>query len=246
MALGIGALGMDAEDGLARLGDFVALAGCAAVQTSDGAALPDYVQASGTLVPEIHVLYGIDVQGEMTGAWRFEANADAGPIKLSVLAHDLLEANGSDEVAVVLVAEAAGLVGAALRQSPAHEESKVGTYTVPEIRDWLSLTPEPEYVRSLALIAGVISRRAGSALASQLRPMNGVPDLQAHFHAAVFPYRPLKRGRLQIRDAVSLCFESGHVLAVLHLLRDSRPVVGAGESELLRGCCWTGPIRQPR
>ncbi|MCX6624271.1 MAG: STAS domain-containing protein [Acidobacteria bacterium] len=243
-ALGIGALDVNAEECLARLGDFVALAGCAAVQTSDGTAMPDYVQASGTLVPDIHVLYAIDVQGELTGACRFEANADAGPIRLSSLASDLLEASGSDEAAVVLVAETAALVGSTLRQSPGQEGSKVGVFTVPEIRDWLSFTPEPEYVRSLALIVGVISRRAGSALAAQLRPVNGAPGLEGHFHAVVFAYRPLKRGSLKLREAVNLCFESGQVIAVLHLLGDPRPIVGAGESELLRGFCWTGPIRQ--
>jgi len=29
---------------------------------------------------------------------------------------------------------------------------------------------------------------------------------------------------------------------VLHLLRDDRPTIGAGESELFGGACWLGPI----
>lgn len=243
MALGIGALGVNAEDCLARLGDFIALDGCAAVQTSDGAPLPDYVQASGTMVPGIHVLYGIDVQGELTGACRFEAQAEAGPVKLSALARGLLEATGSDELAIVLIAEAAGLVGASLRQSPAAQESRYGNYSVPEIREWLSYTPEPEYVRSLALVAGVISTRPGSAMSAQLRAIDGEADLQGHLHAAVFAYRALKRGRLKLYDAVNQCFGSGQAMAVLHLLSDSRAIAGAGESEFLRGFCWTGPVR---
>lgn len=241
MALGIGALDVNAEDCLGRLGDFVALAGCAAVHTSDGTAIPDYVQASGTLVPDIHVLYAIDVRGELTGACRFEA--EGAGIRFSTLAADLLETSGAEEAAVIIVAEAAGLVGATLRQSPGVAENKVGVYTVPEVREWLSFTPEPEYVRSLALIAGVVSRKTDSALAAQLRPVEGAPGLLGHFHAAVFAYRPLKRGRLTLGEAVGRCFESGQVMAVLHLVSDPRPIVGAGESELLRGFCWMGAVR---
>ena len=31
---------------------------------------------------------------------------------------------------------------------------------------------------------------------------------------------------------------------VLHLLTDDRDVTGAGETELVRGACWMGPIAE--
>jgi len=41
---------------------------------------------------------------------------------------------------------------------------------------------------------------------------------------------------------VTALFEGETLLGVLHLLHDDRPIVGAGDSELVRGACWIGPI----
>ena len=37
-------------------------------------------------------------------------------------------------------------------------------------------------------------------------------------------------------------FEAERLQGVLHLLADDREIAGAGQSELVRGACWTGPI----
>ena len=47
-----------------------------------------------------------------------------------------------------------------------------------------------------------------------------------------------------MRTAVRGVFDAGGLQAVLHLLADDRAAAGAAESELLRGACWVGPIRQ--
>jgi hypothetical protein len=65
--------------------------------------------------------------------------------------------------------------------------------------------------------------------------------VSAHFHAAAFGYRPLPKGRLDLRAAVKGLFEGGGLQAVLHVLADDREG-GAAESELLRGACWVGPV----
>ena len=36
-------------------------------------------------------------------------------------------------------------------------------------------------------------------------------------------------------------FETESLLGVLHLLNDTREVVGIGQSEFIRGACWAGP-----
>jgi hypothetical protein len=41
---------------------------------------------------------------------------------------------------------------------------------------------------------------------------------------------------------VSKYFTQQRVRAVLHLLTDDRGVTGAGESEFLRGICWSSPV----
>jgi Ser/Thr protein kinase RdoA (MazF antagonist) len=112
------------------------------------------------------------------------------------------------------------------------------------VRDWLSFTPEPEHSRSTALVVGVATREAGPALAPFVRTLMGksAPELQGHFHAAVVPYRPLPGGAVELAATVSHLFEPGRIETILHLLGDSRPILGAGESTFTRGAIWYVPL----
>src|SRR4029079_5896959 len=76
-----------------------------------------------------------------------------------------------------------------------------------------------------------------------LRPMTTDGGLHGHFHAAVFPYRPLKKRTLDFHASIREQCECGMIQDVLHLLRDDRPTIGVGESELLGGACWVSPLR---
>jgi hypothetical protein len=67
-----------------------------------------------------------------------------------------------------------------------------------------------------------------------------------HFHAALFPYRPVQRGELRLEQAVGGLLEGGSMQTLLHLLADDRPFEGVGQSELMRGACWIGPIAEFR
>jgi hypothetical protein len=67
-------------------------------------------------------------------------------------------------------------------------------------------------------------------------------ELHGHFHAAAFPYRPLRKGKVNFNEAIQPLFESESVLGLLHLLNDWREVNGAGESRFLRGACWCAPL----
>ena len=67
-------------------------------------------------------------------------------------------------------------------------------------------------------------------------------DIQHTLEA--FGYKPLPKGKLEMRTAVRGVFDAGGLQGVLHLLADDRAVGGAMESELLRGACWVGPIRE--
>jgi hypothetical protein len=62
-----------------------------------------------------------------------------------------------------------------------------------------------------------------------------------HFHAAVFSYRPLRKGRMEMKASVAELFEGLPPQAILHLLCDPRGFSGAGESEFLRGALWVAP-----
>jgi hypothetical protein len=79
-----------------------------------------------------------------------------------------------------------------------------------------------------------------------LRPLGKGPDLKGHFHAAAFSYRPVKKGRLELKPMVATLFEAETLQGVLHLLGDDREIEGCGESEFVRGACWIGPIGEIR
>ena len=66
--------------------------------------------------------------------------------------------------------------------------------------------------------------------------------MQGHFHAAVVPYRPLPGGAVELAAAVKHLFEPGRIETILHLLCDSRPILGAGESAFTRGVVWYVPL----
>ncbi len=240
--LGLGAFGSDFADAGRRCGEFLCAGGAAACLPTDGAEVPDYFTSAGALVPELTVLYALACDGVFASVARFATQPDGGPLPLSELAAACLDIAGADAVGVVTVAESAGLLGAALRRSPAVEQPGGGLFAHPGIRDWLFFTPERSFLRSLALVVGVVARSAPPALAPLLRPLRDPAGPVGHFHAAAFSYRPIQRGVVELQPTVAGLFDGESLLGVLHLLHDDREIVGVGESAFVRGACWVGPI----
>ena len=234
-AFGIGAIGEGFSDCRDRFGEFVAIGHAAAYQPADGTSVPDYLVGSGDRGSKLQVLYGLAGDGFFGRLVRFDAGA-SGAIALSDLAARCLEVSRADTAAVVIVGQTAGLVGAALRQSPAHP-GEADLFAFPAIRSRLTFTTDRAFARSLTLAVGFVARSAQP----QLRPLGTSPELFGHFHAAAFSFGPLKRGRIELEQTVANLFETESLLGVLHLLNDTREVAGIGQSEFIRGACWTGP-----
>lgn len=252
VALGVGSLGTGESDHASRAGEMLALAGVAAFQPADGtSSRPDFMVSEGSLVPQGRLLLGITAEGTLGSLMRFEATDEARTIGLTELAATALEHSGGMAAVVVGIAETAGLVGASLRQSPAApladqsaasaQAAGLGTrFSFPQIRDWLSFTSERAFRDSTSIFVGIVAR-PGSALDPLLRPMAEGSGLMGHFHAAAFPYRPLRKGRIELKPLVAELFEGQPPQAILHLLADSRGITGAGESEFFRGALWVAP-----
>jgi anti-anti-sigma factor len=254
--LGLGALGDHWDASKSRCGEFLAVAGGVAQSAHKSRGLPDYLLAAGDFVPEAQVLYGMTCEGELPTLIRFcplEAETQAG---LSKIVASCLKQAKARLAGFIILADCAGLVGAQIRQSPA-KIPKVGQngadrFALPGVRQWLSFSAEQIHRHNLVLIVGIAGASEGiqksSPLFPLLRPMG--PDrlmasegeLVGHFHAAVFPYRPLKKRVLPLESSVTDLFDSGSIEDVLHLLQDDRPITGLGESELFGGACWLGPI----
>lgn len=239
--IGVGAIGRDAQDNHHRMGELIAVAGNIAYQPTDGAKQPDFMTTHGQLKADGQAVTAILADALPTGLTRFEAKSEHEVIGMAELADELLCIAKSDAVVLVMMAETAGVIGAALRQSPALVGTG-GRFDFPVIRDWLSFSPERIHRESTCLIAGFIAR-PGSALDHALRPLDASGQLLGHLHAAAFPYHPLRKGQIDLAATVNDAFTNRHLQSVLHLLADTRELVGAGESQFYRGACWYAPIQ---
>jgi anti-anti-sigma factor len=252
MMVGIGGIGSTFEDCRDRFGDLLAAGGAVVYQPADGTNVPDYLVSSRNgaaagdrqAIPKARIVYGMACDGQPASLVRFEPLAGAGAVSLAALAESCLEQGGHDAAGFVIVAEVAGLVGAALRQSPyAAAPGDGGFFAHPNVRERLTFTAQRAFGGHVALIAGLVARPGVAPDESQLRPIATGSPLIGHFHAAAFPFRPFRKGRIELSDAVAALFESERVLGVLHLLHDDRAGGGAGITELVRGACWMAPIR---
>jgi anti-anti-sigma factor len=241
--LGVGAIGGSFADCRHRFGEFLAVGGAAAYQPADGTDAPDYLVSSGSAALEPKLLYGLACDGAPAHLVRFDRSKEEGPIGLGDLVSGCLDLAGAPSAGLVVVAETTGLIGAALRRSPAGDHTVTGDlFEYPGVREWLSFTAEPAFPRSTVLLAGVAHRGAPvPAVESGLRPMGVGADLTGHFHAAAFGFRPLQKGRIELKEIVSDLFRQEELLGVLHLLRDDRANQSRRESAFVRGACWVGP-----
>jgi anti-anti-sigma factor len=242
IGVGVGAFGDGYDDCRGRFGEFIAAGGAAAYLPTDGTNVADYLVARAAFVPKVEVLYALACTGTFAHFAHFDAAAGTGAVTLTTLAEAALEIANADAAGIVVVAESAGLVGAALRRSPALGASGGTRFDHPAIREWLSFTSERVCVRSLALVVGVAVRAEFPGLMPLVRPLGSAPWPAGHFHAAAFSYRPLQKRDLDLPATVSTLFEAENVQAVLHLVNDDRAINGTGDSEFVRGACWIGPI----
>jgi anti-anti-sigma factor len=242
IAVGLGAFGREYEECRGRFGELLAAGGVATYLPTDGTNHPDYLLSTGSFVPTPHLLYGLVCEGHFRRLLRFDADLGSGPANLGSVVRGCLEQQDAEALGIVVVAESAGLVGAKLRKSPDGDPLR---YDLPAVRDWLSFSPERVYGQGVSLLVGVVAT-SPSALDPFLRPLDSEGSLTAHFHAAAFPYRPLRKGQIDLRESVGALFEAETVQSVLHLLNDDRQIVGGGQSAFVRGACWMSPITEIR
>ncbi len=242
-ALGVGALGVDFADCRDRFGEFLAAGGAAAYLPAGDAKIPDYMLAAGSLVPQMQVLYAIRCQGEMPRCVRFEVQGPETSLPLSKLVEAGFELSGSESIGMVMIAESAGLIGAALRRSPGAGPTSLG---YPEVRNWLSFTPERSYERCLTVVTGVAAKQQDPQLAPFVRPVDASGTLLGHFHGAAFSFRALPKGEISLDETAAKVFGEQSLLGILHLINDHRDISGAGESLFVRGAFWVAPIKSAR
>ena len=250
LAVGLGAFGNAFDECRTRFGEFLAAGGAAACLPSDGAKIPDFLVTRAAMVPGLQVLYALVGEGAFAQCVRFETEEGADHTPLSQIVSAALAMTGGPAIGWVMLAESAGLIGAALKRSPA-----MGTYPAtgtglvtdspfdyPTIRDWLAFTPEREFARTLTLVVGFATAGENQALKPFVRPVGRAPYPAVHAHAAVFSIKALPKGPLPLDSTVSALFEEERLLGLLHLIGDHREISGAGESLFTRGTLWLAPV----
>jgi anti-anti-sigma factor len=243
LALGIGAIADDAIDERTRCGEYLAAGGAATYLPGDANGVPDYVVSEGALKPSLHIVYALAC--DMTAATLVRFDVGAGnSLGVTALLRACLQLSGAATAGIVAVAESAGVIGAALRRSPFGEAGSRVALDFPTVREWISFTPERSHLHSVTLVGGIVSQPVSGPLRDFVRPLAKDDALVGHLHAAVFRYRPLRKGVLDLSATVAGLFEDGAPLAILHLLNDDRPIVGGGESLMTRGACWIVPIER--
>jgi anti-anti-sigma factor len=240
--LGLGSLADDIAVA-ARAGELVAACGAVFQRPPQPFATVDYLVGTGDLVPTACLATGLLWHGLPAGQAGFEPAADTPAVTLEALAAAALDQASADVVAVVAAGEIHGLVGAELIR-PLAEATAADRPGIPD-RDtaarWLSFSREPVHARRTGLVVGVATRGLPAGpLAAFVRPL-GVADLHGHFHAAVFPLRPLRRSAVDLAATVA-DLAGSEPIAVMHLLSDPEPVLGSGRPELVRGGLWFAPL----
>jgi anti-anti-sigma factor len=239
--LGIGAIGQTFDETSPRFGELIGVAGTVAYLPTDGALVPDYLSATAHSAPTAVLGSGLVLDGTFTNLIRFRTQPGAASVPLAELAGVAL-ANSTEGVAgLVVAAEATELVTTALRRSPAAADAPTALDAA-AMREWLAFSPERTLARRAVVIAGVVARQPPAALAGFLRPLNPSKDLVGHFHAMVFPYRPVPQRAVALRALVEKLLETQTLRSVGHLVFDDRGPESAGENALLRGLCWTARV----
>lgn len=240
--LGIGVL---ADDGPpdARGGELVAAAGSVFVRPPRPFGTPDSLVGAGDLVPAVRMVSGIFWEGTPGGRASFEPADDTATTGLATLVDALFGRLRVDALAVALVAEVRGLVGAELIRplGDATADDHPATGRAEVTARWLAFSREPVHAGRTALVVGIATREAGG-LGGVVAPLGPDGGPWGHFHAAVFPHRPLRRGSGG-PGAVIDDLGGSAPLAVMHLLADPEPLLGSGASEFVRGLCWYAPLR---
>ena len=241
-ALGIGSPLSGERTHDRKFGEFLAICGNLAYQPPEDKSHPDYLMAMENYTPEMLSIQNLYCRGEMAHLLRFWPGEQKTSTGISELANRALELCHSDGVALAVLGEIDGLVGAFMIKSPAEKETGE-SIDYPGIRDWVSFCGERMFTGEQALIFGIAFRKNKPRSASLLSRLPSNPELAAHMHAVVFPHQPLQNGLLDLKKQIEKFFNGPPPKAMIHLLEDNRPARGLGESSLIRGAMWCSPIK---
>jgi anti-anti-sigma factor len=235
--IGIGALGDGFEDCKSRYGEFIAFGDVLVYKPSDGSKVPDYTIKTGGFEPEINALYSLQAEGVFSNRITFEPVEPIKSISLNELAEGFAQTSGLKQFMFLMIAESTGLIGVSLNAPPVDGKK---LFEFPGIREDVNFTTEPAYIKMLTVSLGFYTQNPEEKVKSFLRPVKPGSSAFMHAHSAVFPFQALPKKETSSGKLVLHLFESSIVEDVLHLIHDSREIVGLGSSSFKQGVAWIG------
>jgi hypothetical protein len=226
-----------------RFGEFVAAAGCLAWLPGDGSDTPDFLEQEDRFVPRLHVIQALRGSGSFSHLLRFRPETKGCCLNLSDMFLQVFQTTQSNAAAMIVLAEVEGLVGTALARSPGLIQAGDRPGEFPEIRNWLAFCGERVHRQAMALLVAFASRDPVHGTVPHLSALPARPEIRAHAHAVVLPFRSLPQGLLELEPSMRAVFDENEPRGILHLLEDSRPVMGLGQSAFMRGACWCAPVQ---
>ncbi len=235
--LGIGAIGEGYDDCKSRYGEFLALGEAVVYKPSDGSKIPDYAIKKGRFEPEINALVSLQAKGSFSNRISFEPVELVPSISLEELAEGFAQTTGQKKFVFLVIAESVGLIGVSTNVPPIEGKQ---LFEFPGIRDNVNFTTEPAHSRMLTVSLGFYAVDPEEPLKSFLRPVKPGSSAFTHTHTAVFPFQALPKNETSAGKLVLHLLESSIVQDVLHLIHDSREIVGLGSSAFKQGVAWIG------
>jgi len=241
--LGIGAIGDGFDDCSSRYGEFLAIGEALVYKPSDGAKVPDFALKTGRFEPEIHALYSLQAKGLFSNRLSFNPIVADNSIDMEDLVEGLAQISGQQQFVFLMIAEIDGMVGVSLAASPVNGKR---LFEFPGVREFVNFTTEPAYAKMLSVTLGFFARNPDSTLKQYLRPIASGSTNYIHAHSAVFPYQALPQQERIANKLVMQLFENNIPIDVLHLMNDSREVVGLGDSTFKHGIAWLGKLNNSK
>ena len=243
-ALGLGEPSTGSDHNPGQTGEFFVVAGNVIYQPPQPKAHPDYLLPRKDYLPRMNAVQAIWCQGAMRQLDRFSPDEEGQPCSLASLAGKALADCASDAVAIVILAESGGLVGACL--NGAFQDLTEKHTDADLMRQCLSFSGEKVHFGALVLAFGIASKKDMNGALRTLGPgiHTGDEIIYGHFHATVFPYQPLANGKIDLEQELEKRFAGPQPEALYHLIYDHRPGTGLGGSSFVRGALWSSPIVQ--
>lgn len=237
--LGLGAIDNNFDMAQNRFGEYVMMGKNIAYLPSDGSHKPDYMYSSGQLVANICELYGLHFDAHFSHLIRFESETTKTTIGLSVLCETLSDMLQLDNFVMVMLAESGGLIGTSLNKPPIGGQK---LFAFPEIKNSVNFTTEPVHQKKIVVTVGVYAKEPDIELERFIRKLDIQKQAQGHFHAAVFPFMPMKKTDIDLSETIDYLFNYSELTDIMHLTNDKREISGLGESVFSHGFCWISPF----